>query len=307
MIFSKKAVSAALGAVSLGGMTLQAWTFGDRELLHMAYSIAYTLALTQEQVDSYSTYLPEQPPKGGQAFDVRALWEKISVAFDSLAKAKLNGSDSDPKSAEELKLYLESEDTVLPAARRELVDYASAFFLSLTQKSGLGAFAKALTTAVWPSVYDREKKKFTTFGTQLYSAYGRSLSAYLNLFHIPTEHKAIIYKVLGIVFNKKEPPSSFTGTSLGWVSEPVETLYFMNVDLRIIHLLAQYGDLRNTYSATLLENLKHFIEMLWVHHLIRFHESLQEFNQAQQPTGDGLPDDSGEEDEEAPLRTDDAR
>ncbi|MDR0728141.1 MAG: hypothetical protein LBF21_00795, partial [Puniceicoccales bacterium] len=55
-----------------------------------------------------------------------------------------------------------------------------------------------------------------------------------------------------------------------------------------------YGDFEITYNAALLENLRHFIEMFWVHHLVRFYESLKELNQAQAGTGDeGGPFDGG--------------
>ncbi|MDR2377569.1 MAG: hypothetical protein LBD54_02340, partial [Puniceicoccales bacterium] len=289
MILRRKPVSVALGVASLGGVALQAWTFdGNREGLHMAYSLVYTLPSTKDQVDAYAALLPESPPKGGQAFDARPFWQGVSGTLDPLVTTRLSASGDTPMNAEEVRTYLnDSSEVMVYAERYQLTDYIGAFFPSLLREEALGeTFTKVFTTAIWPVAYDKEKKKFTTFGNKLYTAYGQSLTAYMNLFHIPTEHRAVLYRALGIIFNKQTSPSSFTGTSFGWVAEPIETLYFLNVDLRIIHLLDLHGDFRTTYHADLLDNLKRFIEMFWIHHLVRFYESLREFNQAQAGTGE---------------------
>jgi hypothetical protein len=150
----------------------------------------------------------------------------------------------------------------------------------LGEKGGaLRKFAVVLKSETWPQVYDAKKKGPTPFGSNLHKAYGQSLVSYMGLYHIDERQKTLLCELLNGIFGKKG--TIFTGTSVGWIPETVETLYFILLDTFLIYEL-RYGEFAHTYNARLLGNLIDVVQLFLVHHLTRFYESLVEAVQAQE-------------------------
>jgi hypothetical protein len=282
----KKLIGVAL-CLSGVGSALQAEIFKEkREGLNSAQSIIFTLALVGDELKGFAGQLPEQVDTKGSVFGAQPFWKDVPELWTALASAELDGH-----SAIALKAALEEESTPQDWIKNCL-QYGNSFWDSLKRDGALMKFIVALRTRMWSVVYDAKKRGPTPFGNNLHKAYGQSLVSYMGFYHIDDRQKSLACELLNSFFGKKG--TAFSGTSLGWMPEHVEVLYFMLLDLQLIYEL-KYGKCAHTYNPELLENLVHIAQLFFTHHLVRFCESLGEAKQAQEvadanPFGEGSSD-----------------
>jgi hypothetical protein len=256
------------------GSALQAEIFKEeREGLNIAQSIIFTLPLIGDELKEFVGRLPEQVEPKGSVFGAQPFWKNIPELWTTLANAELESH-----SAVALKTASEEESTAQNWIQNYL-QYGNNFWDSLKKDGALMKFIVALRGPIWSVVYDAKKKGFMPFGNNLHKAYGQSLVSYMGLYHIDERQKSLACELLNSFFGKKG--TAFSGTSLGWAPEHVEVLYFMLLDLQLLHEL-KYGKCARTYNPELLEDLIHITRLLFSHHLVRFYESLEEARQAQE-------------------------
>ncbi|MDR2420031.1 MAG: hypothetical protein LBD40_01765 [Puniceicoccales bacterium] len=263
-------------ALCLSGVSsaLQAGIFKEeREGLNTAQSIIFTLPLVGDELKGFVERLPEQTDPKGNVWGAQPFWKNIPELWTVLANAELDGH-----SAVALKAASEEESTAQNWIQNHL-QYGGNFWDSLKRDGALMKFIAALRGPIWSVVYDVKKKGFTPFGNNLHKAYGQSLVSYMGFYHIDERQKSLACELLNSFFGKKG--TAFSGTSLGWIPEHVEVLYFMLLDLQLLYEL-KYGKCARTYNSELLENLIHIARLFFVHHLVRFHESLGEAKRSQE-------------------------
>jgi hypothetical protein len=264
-------VALCLSAVS---SALQAEIFREkREGLNSAQSIIFTLAAVGDGLKEFVDRLPEQVDAKGSVFGAQPFWKDIPGLWIALASAELDGH-----SATALKAALEEESTPQDWIKNCL-QYGNNFWDSLKKDGALMKFVAVLRARMWGAVYDAKKRGPTPFGNNLHKAYGQSLVSYVGFYHIDDRQKSLACELLNSFFGKKG--TAFSGTSLGWMPEHIEVLYFMLLDLQLVYEL-KYGKCAHTYNPELLENLVHVAQLFFTHHLIRFCESLGEAMQAQE-------------------------
>jgi hypothetical protein len=187
--------------------------------------------------------------------------------------ANLATSDIDGLNAVFLKEAWENESTPEDFSRN-YAKYKKDFFDSLNQKDGNSAlilFVKSFKEKVWDVIYDAKKAIPTAFGNNLHKAYGQSLTAFMDIHHISSDLKSLLWTVLNSSFGKKGV--TFSGTSIGWVPEPVEVLFYLFLDFKLLYDLG-HGQVARVYNRELLIELEDIIKLFLQLHINRFHEGL---------------------------------
>ncbi|MDR0445395.1 MAG: hypothetical protein LBG98_03915 [Puniceicoccales bacterium] len=267
-MIGRKSINIALCASALGSIVC-ADPLSRSEMV-VALDIVSVLPNISSKLEEYVGTLPGQANSKVGFYETQSFWEGIPDLFGNLATADLDGLN-----AVFLKETLESENTPEDFFKN-CVKYGKDFFAFLKQKdenSPLILFVKNLKAKVWNVIYDTRKAVPTVFGNNLHKAYGQSLTAFIDIHHISSELKSLLYTVLNNSFGKKGV--TFSGTSVGWIPEPVEALFYIFLDFKLLYDLG-HGQIARIYNRELLVELEDFIKLFFQLHIVRFSESLTE-------------------------------